>query len=143
MEINDYLMDIMQFPKVMASKAKGETRECIQFANQLKVLSVNNQLHCIWFHVSNENPVARQYIHWAKLQKAIGLMKGAPDYVFLWKDGAACMEMKSRQGRLSDAQKTFRAWCQQQMVPYVVIYSAEEGIQQLTEWHLIGEKHAH
>ena len=134
---NDYLIEIMHFPRIIAAKAKGEALECIKLANELKILSVNNKLNCVWFHVSNENPVARKFIHWAKLQKAIGLMKGAPDYVFLWEKGAACIEMKALSGRLSDSQKVFQAWCQQQKVPYKVTYSAEEALNQLKEWNLL------
>ena len=120
------LTKILTFPVLNPKKVRGEeTLQCITLANELKILSLKNKLNCVWFHVSNENPVAKKFVHWSKIQKAMGKTSGAPDYVFLWKGGCACVEMKSSKGRLSENQIIFKEWCDFLGIDYIVCYTAQ------------------
>ena len=58
--------------------------------------------------------------------RCMGLVPGAPDYVFLSKTGTLAIEVKTKSGKLSENQKVFREWCETLAIKYVVCRSVEE-----------------
>lgn len=67
--------------------------------------------------------------------KAQGLMPGAPDLViFIPEEGdyapeTLCLEVKSKKGRLSDAQLAFEANCARIGISYIAIYDIKEALE--------------
>ena len=131
-------LEIMPFPEEHLYDARGEeTKECIKFATKLKQLTIAGKLPCVWFHVSNENPSKVRHFYWSKIQKAMGLIKGAPDYAFAWEGGMGFIEMKSSAGRLSVQQKIFKEWSKSAKVPYEICFSADEAMECLKKWRVL------
>ena len=64
----------------------------------------------------------------------MGMIKGAPDYAFLWNNGAGIIEMKSAKGLLTEHQKMFKEWCMSLGVAYELARTAEDAIGALREW---------
>ena len=65
--------------------------------------------------------------------KAQGMMAGAPDIVlFLPVGRVICFELKSKTGRMSDAQKDFRDLCIACGIPYFVVRTLAEIEDHLT-----------
>jgi hypothetical protein len=121
-------------------RVKPEARECILFANLCREASLKGELKAVWFSVTNEysgghNPV------FGAVMGAMGRIRGSPDYVFLWNDGCACIEMKSQKGKLTPNQKIFKEWCETKHVPYVVCYTVTEAFEKLREWNLISKNY--
>jgi hypothetical protein len=119
-----------------SGKLKPEDLICTKFAAKLFALSIERKFKCIWLHVPNEFAGDKRPV-WGMVQRTIGKMIGAPDYVFLWPKGCGCIEFKTPKGRLSDKQKAFKEWCEDVGVPYVVVTSEEEGWLILKEWGLL------
>ena len=106
---------------------------CIDFANRLRALELDGKLRCVWTHVPNEigwnrNKVA-QTIYAAA--KAMGMIVGTADYLFLAENGSLALEAKSKAGSQHEGQKDFEKWCQEKNVPYALFRSADEGIELL------------
>tara|TARA_R110000772_G_scaffold146551_1_gene256717 strand:- start:490 stop:720 length:231 start_codon:yes stop_codon:yes gene_type:complete len=59
----------------------------------------------------------------------MGLIPGAPDYVFLSEKKTLAIEVKTKTGRLSDNQVTFKRWCKVLKIEYVVCRSLEECVE--------------
>jgi hypothetical protein len=89
-----------------------------------------------------EQDMARRIIHQLK---ALGqLTPGAPDLLFLWRDGSGGIELKRpaerrlfdrhQRGRQSDEQLAFEARCQQHGVRYAVCQSWDEVRDTLILW---------
>jgi len=117
-------------------RVKPEARECILFANLCRTASLKEELKAVWFSVTNEYSGKHNPIFGA-VMGAMGRIRGAPDYVFMWEGGCACIEMKSEKGRLSANQKIFKEWCETKNVTYVVCYTAQEAFEKLRDWKLI------
>lgn len=89
-----------------------------------------------------ERDLVRRIVYRLKLDGA--LCPGAPDLLFLWNGGSACMELKrpaektllGRQsaGQLSDDQKRFRDRCQQLGINYEVVMSWPQARELLQAW---------
>jgi len=95
---------------------------------------VGPRLKAIWFHVPNGG--GRSAIE-AAIFKGLGVTAGAPDLVFLWGGGCACMEVKAEDGRLSPGQVAFREACEQRGIPYAVVRNIDEAQTAVTGWGLI------
>lgn len=108
---------------------------CIEFANRLRTYELEGKVNCIWTHVPNEigwnpNKIAQTLYAAAK---AMGMIVGTADYLFLAKNRSLAMEAKSATGRQHEGQKDFEAWCKEKGVPYRVFRSVDEGIEILKE----------
>lgn len=119
----------------LQSKLGPEDREAYAFANALRVETLEGRLRAIWTHPANELagmttgtgkyrrvPVA------VAIARALGLIAGASDYLFLWERGSLAMEFKSAKGRLNDAQTDFRRWCEMVGVPFHIVRSVDQGL---------------
>ena len=56
----------------------------------------------------------------------MGLINGVPDFVFISKNKALFIELKTEKGRLSESQIYFRDWCTDEQIDYYVARSVEE-----------------
>jgi len=104
--------------------AKGEDAIANETAINLRNLSLDGKLNCIWFHVPNEY-VVKNNLDRARIRKrqCIGMISGAPDFVFINNCGALLVELKTEKGVLSDNQKLFKSWADSNSTPYIVAKS--------------------
>jgi hypothetical protein len=109
-------------------KLKEEDTECVILANWLRAETLEGRLPFVWHHVPNEFDGRKNPVFGAKME-LLGRVKGAPDYVFLGKNKCFYIEMKSKTGRVSDAQKIFSRWCVALEVSYFICKSANEAIE--------------
>ena len=111
--------------------------------------ATEHQIHCaivallnararesvIWFHPANGE--ARSAITGARL-KRMGVKKGVPDLVFVFREGGALfMEIKREGARLSPEQREMESRCYDQDIPYEVVHSLEEAIGVFEDWGVI------
>lgn len=115
---------------------KGERRLAADFANILRYETLAGNLDGIWFHVPNEWPSGNHF-HYENVQRAMGKIPGAPDYVFLSTKGMGVLEAKTPRGSQSDNQKLFQRWCGMNAVHYGLFKSPEEGCAILKEWGIL------
>lgn len=118
-------------------KAKGEDALTNQVAIALTGYSLENKLKGIWFHVPNESVVSEKNkltdIIRIKRKQCMGLINGAPDLIFI-KDGKALfIELKTKKGHLSDAQKDFQSWCNSENIGYHIARSVDDTLQILKD----------
>lgn len=123
-------------PPPLSVKLEGESKTCVAFANRLRQYTLEGTLKAVWFHPTNESP-GKEHIHWQKLKKLEGRIPGTPDYVFLWDQGAGCLEFKTLQGRLSPFQKLFASWCNLAQIPYEVVHTPEQALEHLKTWGVL------
>lgn len=89
-----------------------------------------------WFAVPNGG--ARSPIEGA-IFKGQGVKPGVADLVFIWGGGSACMEVKTKDGRVSAAQIEFRARCDRRGIPYAVVRDIDEAQAAVHGWGLVGK----
>lgn len=140
-----FLIRLMQH----ASLARGfnlgpEDREAYGFANDLRTAVLEGRLKAVWMHPANELAGMVQIVRGKPrvppqiaLARALGLIRGASDYLFLWDGGCCAMEFKSPTGRLTDAQRDFRDWCEAVGVPFHLIRSSVAGLDLLRAYGVL------
>ena len=115
----------------VAGKGIGpEAAICIDFANWLRKETLSGRLRSVWFHVPNEG---RRSMRQGRIMRAMGLIPGAPDYVFLCKNKTLAIEMKTRSGKLSENQRVFQKWCKKLKIEYVVCRSLAAAVETVTK----------
>ena len=130
------LLRLMEYRALSRSFRLGpEDAMAVEFANDLRKATLEGRLRAVWTHVGNElcgqvqitrsGPRATPA---AAKAKALGLIRGASDYLFLWSEGCCALEAKSRTGCLNDWQRDFRDWCAANGVPFDVFRMVEEGL---------------
>lgn len=135
----EYLVQLLaKSPRV--KNLKGEHAICYEFADRLRRYTLNNIFNVVWMHVPNEFAGGFKPV-WGQLMTAIGRIKGAPDYLFLWAGGSGCIEFKDVNGTQSEDQEYVEQWCQDAGVPYEVAFSADQGFDILVSWGLLPENH--
>lgn len=67
----------------------------------------------------------------------MGMIPGAPDFIFTWNEGCSWLELKSPKGRLSPAQKEFAHWCDRMGVPWGIARSVQEVEDHLMAWGVL------
>ena len=124
-----HLVRLMQHVPFRA-KLGPEDAESYAFANQQREATLNGSLRAVWTHPANELAYAKGGKQTAQAGKAraLGLITGTSDYLFLAKDGAIAIEFKSDTGRLTEGQSDFSKWCLGCGVPYFIVRSAEAGL---------------
>jgi hypothetical protein len=135
------LMRLMHF-KPFRSKVPGpEEILAMEVANFLRAATLDGRLLGVWTSISNEvgfiSGKHRNSGHaQMKYAKAIamGMIVGAPDYVFVWPGGGGFIELKSKTGSLSPAQKDFASWCVANGVNHAVSKSLDQVRSHLISW---------
>lgn len=122
-------------------------------ANSLRASAIDGTLDCIFVHVPNEiagnssaapkggggypgnggmaakgspakgRSAALRYV----MARALGLIPGAADLLFLGRDRALAIELKAGKNRASDNQKLFAEWCLHRGVPYHIVTAKDEA----------------
>jgi hypothetical protein len=99
----------------------GLTREVVRLLNMHEDFG---KLRGVWFHVPNESVIkTKKDLKLVAKKLAHGMKAGAPDLVFLKPGGCLQIELKIKQGRMSESQKFWRDLSQKRDVPYVVARS--------------------
>jgi hypothetical protein len=73
---------------------------------------------------------------WA-LAKAMGLIAGSGDYVFIGSRTSGWIELKSATGSLSPIQRDFRDWCTRCGVEYAVCRTVDNVEATLKQWDML------
>lgn len=125
------LMDCKPFK----GRTGPEDRLAIEVANYLRAAVLEGRLSATFTHIPHEIGGAgiAAKVRLA-LAKAMGLIAGSADYVFVWPTGGGWIELKAPGGSLNPAQKDFRDWCEGTRTPYAVARSLDEVIHILSQW---------
>lgn len=130
-----FLKKVFFAPKVNF-KEPCESAECIEFMEGCKKLILGGYMRAVVAHVANEYSGDNKPI-FGQIQKAMGKIKGFPDYVVLWSDGGGGLEFKFGKGKQSDDQKNVQHWCEEMGVAYDVVYSAQEAFAVIESWGVL------
>jgi hypothetical protein len=107
--------------------ARGEDAIANTVAIELRALSAENKFDGVWFHVPNECIVkSKEDAIRLRRKCSIGMIPGAPDFVFLKCDKSLQVELKTDTGKLSDNQKEWQKFSGEHNVPYVVARSWDD-----------------
>ena len=118
---------------------KNEDRIAAELHLKLCELFLTNKINGIWFHVANEGVFNKQNfrpVYGAKLKK-MGKAKGIFDYIFLWEDGCAMIELKYGKNKLSAEQKVIMEWADDAGIKSAVAYSCDDAINFLKKINFI------
>lgn len=110
----------------------------LEVGSQLRAWALEGRLRGTFTHIPHEiggkGPAAKVRLAMAK---AMGLIAGSGDYVFAAKGFGGYIELKSDVGRLNDAQKLFKQWCDETQCPYAVCRTLYEVKATLMRWGLL------
>ena len=130
-----FLADILYEDYQLNSKSiKAEAAICIEFANKCRAFSRSGELKALWFTVPNE---ARRSIWQRTILRAMGLLPGAPDYVFIGRESSVCLEFKTPKGVVSPAQKNVSKYCNTLDIPYFVVRNVNDALDILESFGLL------
>lgn len=120
-------------------RLKPEEQLAIEFATALREATLCSRLKCVWTHPANE--IAGRRDNLAKIRytiaKAMGLIDGTSDYLFLWANGSGALEAKIGRNKQQSNQIDFEIWCNEMGVPYRTFTSVAEGLAILGEWGVL------
>jgi len=106
------------------------------FVDKCRVWSIDGKLKAVWCAICNENSNNDNKLFGIKLQH-LGKIKGAPDLIFLWDEGAGCIEFKSLKGRQTEQQKIFEEWCKYLDVKYLLVRDVAEAEIAIRKWGIL------
>lgn len=137
-------------PLAHSVKLGPEDVEAYAFANALRAAALEGRLRCVWTHPANElagvihkRPGGKFKIPvGTAIARALGLISGTSDYLFLAPGQSLALEFKSEKGALRPIQRDFRDWCQHVGVPYKVVRSCAAGLALLAELGMLVERQA-
>lgn len=104
-----------------------EDRIALEFTDALRIASLEGRLLAVWVHPANEL-AGKATGTMVAVARAIGLIPGCPDYLFLAADRSLAIELKAGDGKQSEKQKLFQQWCELCGVPYHICRSADEAL---------------
>lgn len=134
-----FLLRLMSYRPLSRNVALGpEDLECLAFTTELRAAALEGRLRAVFTHPANElaglPPSApRRFLVRAAIARALGLITGSSDYLFLWQGGSLAIEFKAGRNGLSDGQRDFRDWCAHVGVPFHLVRSAQAGLQILRD----------
>jgi hypothetical protein len=99
-----------------------EQRLSIDLAEAMRRHTLSGGYKGIWFCVQNE---AKRHRITALIQKAMGLIPGVSDFVFIWESGALLAELKAGANDQTENQQYFQLWCSHCRLPYGVFRDVE------------------
>ena len=86
------ILSLMRRDKLpMHMKIGDEERLSIEFADLMRVETLEGRYKGIWGHIPNEG---KRHPLVAMLVKAMGLIPGSTDYYFIWNGGGMVIELK-------------------------------------------------
>jgi len=113
------------------NKLKTEEKISYEVNSAMIQLMLDGTYRGVFLHVPNEG--RRGHVTSAVL-KAIGFKAGAPDWVFIWHNGAGVIELKAPGKYLEPNQKEFKFWCDTMGVSHAVCRSWVEVFATLAAW---------
>lgn len=130
------LMDC-KYPRNL--RIKPEERLAIDFATALREATISGRLRCVWTHPANEIAGRRDKLAQIRytIAKAMGLIDGTADYLFLWASGSGALEAKVGRNDQQPNQVDFEMWCTEMGVPYRTFSSISEGLEILAAWGVL------
>lgn len=133
------IMQLMSRCKLsMGFKINPEERICIEFADDMRQMTVDGVYKGIWSHCPNEG---KRHQITAQIMKAMGMIPGGTDYFFMWSGGCnhGVLEFKVPGKKIAEDsnQDFYRLWCERAGVPHAVVHSAAEGVEKLKHWGAI------
>lgn len=122
---------LIPYSSIPYNSLKEEQKICVEFANEMRQMTLAAKLPYIWFHIANEFlPSVRTNYLFDLKQKHMGKLSGLPDYCFIGRLGESFfIEFKTKKGRQSENQKIFEEWCIANKIDYFLCRSAREGIE--------------
>ncbi len=136
------IVRLMAYAHPRNLRIKAEEKLAIDFANSLRAATIEGRLRCVWTHPANE--IAGRQNRLAQIRytiaKAMGLIDGTADYLFLWSAGSGALEAKVGKNGQQPNQIDFEAWCTEMGVPYRTFTSVGEGLAILSEWGILKEE---
>jgi len=134
------LLSLMDYQHYRGTTGE-EDRLAIAVATMLRVASIEGRLKATWTCIPHEvGAVPQKSAEFRKRQtryakaKAMGLITGSTDYVFVWAGGGGWIELKSQHGALSPPQRRFREWCMATGSNWAVCRTVEEVVDILISW---------
>jgi len=94
----------------------------IQSACVMWLWNAHPQTRGMFFSVTNNS----EHIARAMQRKALGLISGVSDCLFVWRGTLYCFEFKTESGRQSTAQIEWQTKVNQQGINYYVVRSVDE-----------------
>lgn len=118
---------------------KPEEKVSVDTADKLRIHSLDGSYKGIWIHVPNEG---KRSILVAIILKAMGLIPGANDFIFIWPANgfldAGIIELKSDdKKKLTPNQIDFQEWALSAKIKTAKHSTADGVINQLKEWGAI------
>ncbi len=129
-----FLLRLMSHAPLSANTRLGpEDAAAYGFAQDLRKATMEGRLRAVWTHPANELAgmapgTPRKFLIRAAIARALGLITGTSDFLFLWQGGALAIEFKSKDGSLTPNQRDFRDWCAMVGVPFHVVRSPAAGL---------------
>ena len=104
-------------------------------ALQIQLVSILRLMRPAPFFMHIPNGGRRSAVEGARF-KAMGVLPGAPDLLFILPDGrAAFLELKAGKNKLTADQEAFQWACRERWVNYCVAYTLEEALEAVSIWH--------
>jgi hypothetical protein len=128
------LMRILAGVGAQVRRLKPESMLSVDVACRLKAHSLTGDLRAVWFKVPNEGKRTPAV---AAILKAMGMIPGVWDFVFLWQDGSGVIELKAGRNKLTGAQADFAHWCDLEGVRKAEARSYREVEAVLKEWGIL------
>lgn len=133
------LRRILDYKPLRNLKLAPEERIAVDFATELRRATLEGRLRAVWTHPANEIAGRRSGLSQIRyaIAKAMGLIYGTPDYLFLASHRSVALEAKVPGNTQQDNQKDFEFWCRCVGVEYRVFTSVEQGLEILIELGLL------
>jgi hypothetical protein len=129
---NELFEILIPYKTIDRLSLKPEQQICIEFANELRKLTIENKLPYVWFHVPNEFiPTKRLNYSFDLKQKHMGKISGTPDYCLVGPVRSLFIEFKTKRGTQTPTQIIFQKWCVEKGVEYHLCRSSKEAIKLL------------
>lgn len=127
-----FLIQLLHRPPLpLRIRLEEEQKLSVEVANWLRERSLDGTLKAVWTHVANEG---KRSMTAAQILKAMGLIPGASDYVFMWGDGAGVIELKAGKNKETENQLHFFSWCGALGVRHATCRSLDEVQSALVSW---------
>jgi hypothetical protein len=132
-----WLIRLLAF-KPFKGRTGPEDDLAIQVGSALRVWTLEGRLNVTFTHVPHEvggaGGAAKTRM---ALAKAMGLIAGSGDYVFIGSRTSGWIELKSATGSLSPIQRDFRDWCTRCGVEYAVCRTVDNVEATLKQWDML------
>lgn len=117
--------------QILNGKQRKRNREEAQLSAAIYEFLQAARPRCIYCAVPN---AGRRSIIEGRNLKRQGLVAGAADWVFTWRDGSGWIELKTSSGTQSPEQQLFEAACAHLGVKYEIARSVTDVQQILAKW---------